>query len=771
MQLFGRPLWSRGSWRAKLSSFPLATAALAIVMASPMASAQANGGFENGNLGNWTASNGVEVLQAANFNPAITPPEGTYFALLSSGPNNQGRPTGDIDGNGTTEYDITTLSRTFTTTAPGQTLSFSWAFLTAEQFENNQYDDVIEVSIDGARILGRSVNKPGGDSPFPDSPPYSGNPTTVNSTGSTDNSSYGNGASGFTDYCIAIADAGTYTIQFRIADQADQVFDSGLLIDDFQAPSTCTGTTQITDTTADVVVEIKGGGIDVRTAANGSSQGGPAMTAGDGTVQVFASSANLTGDNPSAQLQVVSWDGIAFERLTTMVDGAVSRGDAAPSGRWVTYAATDDPFGTNADLNLEIFRHDRVLNTTVQVTSTSGCDNTLPSISDSGSRIAFVTDCTNLGGGYNPDGNSEVVVWDQPSTFRTRETTGCTSSEPDLSGDGRYVGFRSNCNLTGGNADANNEILRWDLVTTGVQQLTSSTTPLGSTGPSIDRDGSVVAFISAGNLTGSNPTNALEIFTWDNGSLEQLTNGGPLAPHLTTTVDPTGEFVSGEKLDALTAQTQIFFIERATDVLTPVAAGDVRLPVLAVDGDQPTLIYESSDDPVGQNADGNVEIFRSVGVFRPPVNQCSTVNAAIPDNSTSGVSDTMTVTPSRTITDLDAGVVIDHTYVGDLVVTLTHVDTGTSVRIINRITRNSTPGSCARNNIDAILDDEGARDVYTECPNTNPAVQSPPSFIPDQALSAFDGESTAGTWRLNVADVDNGQQGTFRSWCLYFQAN
>jgi subtilisin-like proprotein convertase family protein len=740
-------------------------------MASPMASAQVNGGFENGNLGSWTASSGVEVLQAANFSPAITPPEGTYFALLSSGPGIQGRPTGDIDGNGATEYDITTLSRTFTTTGPGQTLSFRWAFLTAEQFENNQYDDVIEVSVDGPRILGRSVNKPGGDSPFPDSPPYSGNPTTVTSGGSTNNSSFGNGSSGFSDYCIAIADAGTYTIQFRVADQADQQFDSGLLIDDFQAPSTCTGTTQITNTTADVSVELKGGGIDVRTAANGSAQGGPAMTAGDGTVQVFASSANLTGDNPSAQLQVVTWDGIEFERLTTMVDGVAGRGDAAPSGRWLTYAATDDPLGANADLNLEIFRHDRVLDQTMQVTSTSGCDNTTPSISDLGGRIAFVTNCSNLSGGFNGDGNSEVVVWDQSTGFHTRETSGCDSADPDLAGDGRYVAFSSSCNLTGGNGDHNNEIFRWDMVTTGVQQLTNSTTPLGSTGPSIDRDGSVVAFISAGNLTGSNPANALEIFTWDNGALDQLTNGGVLAPHLTTTVDPTGEFVSGEKLDALIAQTEIFFIERATDVLTPVAAGDVRFPVLSVDGDQPTLIYESSDDPVGQNPDGNTEVFRSVGVFRPPVNQCSTVNVAIPDDSSSGVSRTMTITPSRTITDVDVGVVIDHSYVGDLVVTLTHVDTGTSVRVINRITRNSTPGTCYRDNIDAILDDEGARDVYTECPGVTPTVESPPSFTPDQALSAFDGESTAGTWRLNVADVDRGQTGTFRSWCLYFQAN
>jgi subtilisin-like proprotein convertase family protein len=39
----------------------------------------------------------------------------------------------------------------------------------------------------------------------------------------------------------------------------------------------------------------------------------------------------------------------------------------------------------------------------------------------------------------------------------------------------------------------------------------------------------------------------------------------------------------------------------------------------------------------------------------------------------------LVVSATNTISDLDVSVDISHTFIGDLVVTLTHIDTGTSV--------------------------------------------------------------------------------------------
>ncbi|MCW4032065.1 MAG: hypothetical protein NWF08_01575, partial [Candidatus Bathyarchaeota archaeon] len=45
-----------------------------------------NHGFETGDLSGWSSQGSVEVLQASEFTATITPPEGQYFVLLSTGP-------------------------------------------------------------------------------------------------------------------------------------------------------------------------------------------------------------------------------------------------------------------------------------------------------------------------------------------------------------------------------------------------------------------------------------------------------------------------------------------------------------------------------------------------------------------------------------------------------------------------------------------------------------------------------------------------------------
>ena len=94
----------------------------------------------------------------------------------------------------------------------------------------------------------------------------------------------------------------------------------------------------------------------------------------------------------------------------------------------------------------------------------------------------------------------------------------------------------------------------------------------------------------------------------------------------------------------------------------------------------------------------------------PPI--CSTPNLAIPDANEDNtppepglVTDTITIAETGIITDLNVSILASHTWVGDLSFTLSHVDTGSSVTLIDR------PGvppefGCSGNNIAATLDDE-----------------------------------------------------------------
>ncbi|MGJ8650554.1 MAG: reprolysin-like metallopeptidase [Opitutaceae bacterium] len=140
---------------------------------------------------------------------------------------------------------------------------------------------------------------------------------------------------------------------------------------------------------------------------------------------------------------------------------------------------------------------------------------------------------------------------------------------------------------------------------------------------------------------------------------------------------------------------------------------------------------------------------------------CSSPNVAIPDDDSNGVTDTLITSETGTITDLDLRLNITHTWIGDLTVVLTHVDTGTSVMVVDWPGYPEDSGGSSENNIIVILDDEAALTVEDNSPYTTNA-----HYSPNNPLSAFDGESLTGTWTLHVNDDLGGDTGTLVSWCL-----
>lgn len=117
-----------------------------------------------------------------------------------------------------------------------------------------------------------------------------------------------------------------------------------------------------------------------------------------------------------------------------------------------------------------------------------------------------------------------------------------------------------------------------------------------------------------------------------------------------------------------------------------------------------------------------------------------------------------TVTDSFTISDVDLGVFAIHTWRGDIRITL-QSPSGTRVQLVD-----GNPNYISGDNFNVLLDDEGTQQVNTDSRYANHSTTTPPpfqhDFSPNSPLSAFDGESSAGTWRMEICDLypaaDNG---------------
>lgn len=125
---------------------------------------------------------------------------------------------------------------------------------------------------------------------------------------------------------------------------------------------------------------------------------------------------------------------------------------------------------------------------------------------------------------------------------------------------------------------------------------------------------------------------------------------------------------------------------------------------------------------------------------------CASPNLAIPDDNPTGVTSVVAVTRDLSIKDVDVGLHIIHTWIGDLIVELTSPG-GTTVRLHNRT------GSNADDIFGWYGTDQFSHiDILT--------VDGPGS------LDDFDGESSLGDWTLWVSDNAGLDLGTFVEWCV-----
>ena len=132
------------------------------------------------------------------------------------------------------------------------------------------------------------------------------------------------------------------------------------------------------------------------------------------------------------------------------------------------------------------------------------------------------------------------------------------------------------------------------------------------------------------------------------------------------------------------------------------------------------------------------------------------------------LTNTITSPDLGAVGDVNVGVVITHTFVGDLRVSIEHL--GTTVDIVvqpgDPVDAGGSPFGCGEDNYDIVLDDEGLGGAIEDLCQVG--MTSPPNFTPNNPLSAFDGMPSAGDWTITVTDAEpiGTDVGVFVSWSL-----
>ncbi|HWU52322.1 MAG TPA: choice-of-anchor L domain-containing protein [Tahibacter sp.] len=636
---------------------------LSAVSAAAWSQVPTNGSFETGDLTGWTTGgyNRAGAIRSSNITPntSLTIPDGTWAAAISTGPGEQASGTTGATNfdnlGGNNDYDLSWLQSTFTLPANAAYVAFDWGFASGEQNEADQYDDLMDVTVNGTRIMTRSSCKLNGSSysPFPNANcqnaavvDHTVNNTAVSALRSI-NLRFGSPA--FQRICLplpsGLAAGSSVALRFTVADQNDHQIDSTLFVDNVEIKSSCTeaGTIVQLTNTSGRAVDVKGGGFFTRSAAARAL-----AVDSNGRTVAFISSADL-GGNANLLDQIYVWNGLAFTRAawtgtTQMTLGgqmqniAIS-GDQSGTlyGRYIAFSARM----TETD-NYEIYLFDRSTSALTTVTTTSGCSNTDPTLDGSGSVLAWVSDCNALTSAGTArriivrSGTTNTVV--PANTLCPTATPAREARGPRLTKNtnGRYLVFESSCQpVTNGNSDGNYEIFRYDrngaaTASNSYAQVTT-TTNNGSAAQITQNsmavldgssDGRYVFFISNGNLTPSgtvfNSDYSYEIFRWDGNAaaasrLSQRTNG---SDSYFTAVDVSYDATdyAFERLELTTGNTSVGRRRVATsgaDSENLLASGSfVYHARIGKDGLVPVVSFLSPENFLNTNADGNPEVWQ-----------------------------------------------------------------------------------------------------------------------------------------------------------------
>ncbi|HUK81707.1 MAG TPA: proprotein convertase P-domain-containing protein [Verrucomicrobiae bacterium] len=153
-----------------------------------------------------------------------------------------------------------------------------------------------------------------------------------------------------------------------------------------------------------------------------------------------------------------------------------------------------------------------------------------------------------------------------------------------------------------------------------------------------------------------------------------------------------------------------------------------------------------------------------VGILGPAVTNTYSsggISVAIPDNDPAGITNSITVSSTGVVSKVVVRVRMNHTYDGDVTMSLIHPD-GTTVNLIA-----SDPGNSSQDFGTGATDCTGTFTVFDDAASTPIAAGSGPyagSYIPRQSLAALNGKAVEGNWKLVVSDNEAGDVGTLYCW-------
>ena len=174
---------------------------------------------------------------------------------------------------------------------------------------------------------------------------------------------------------------------------------------------------------------------------------------------------------------------------------------------------------------------------------------------------------------------------------------------------------------------------------------------------------------------------------------------------------------------------------------TPIPPGEsalVQRSIAALDS-RTVIVSATASNGSGERTESAVAMVRPLDYRRTP-------NRAIdyPPGASTLFQDELVITDVGVIRDLELYLHLHHSWLGDLAVTLTHVESGVAVPILG-----SDSGYCgSARDVDAVFGHNAAIDPYVACDSQKTLASGP--FIPDGDLSTF--VELQGTWRLTIED-------------------
>ena len=245
----------------------------------------------------------------------------------------------------------------------------------------------------------------------------------------------------------------------------------------------------------------------------------------------------MLGTNPEGDPEVFLYDAETND-LIQVTNNSEQEGEVTISGDGskVAFASTDDITGENPEGQLEIFLYDVATSAFTQLTEsgTLGLFNGFSNVqlSADGTRLIFESDSDFTGD--NPDENPEIFLLEVVGQTLTQisDTDGGPggfdefSYDPSFTKSATKVFYASTGDPTGGNPNGFTQFYTYDIANQTITQLSSFTSDVNTDDPAVSDDESLVVFYDDGNPTNENPDLGSELFLLNttNSTITQITN-------------------------------------------------------------------------------------------------------------------------------------------------------------------------------------------------------------------------------------------------------